>query len=392
MEGGRGVLLAAWGMLALGMAGAAAQQIPPDMPGQAQLSGEESHPTRTLPEPGAHWFYVLDLVFPHLIASKVYIYDGDNLDLLGMVNTGYTPNIVMAHDRSAFYAAETYWSHGTRGTRSDLVTVYDPRTLEITGEIPLPKGRFLVVTKKQNADLTSDGRYLLSFNMDPATSVSVVDVQEKKYVGEIETPGCGLVFPTGPTSFAMLCADGSFVKVSFDASAMATIEEGQPFFNSDEDPVFEHAALHRASGRAFFVSYDGFVYPVEFRDGSATVGERWKLQGEGEAGWRPGGWQLAAFHAATNRLFVLMHEGGRWTHKQAGAQVWVFDVAEKRKIHTVELAHHSISLAVTQDDRPLLAAVSEEATLEVFDATTYAHKAEREAVAESPYLLQVFGE
>ena len=79
-------------------------------------------------------------------------------------------------------------------------------------------------------------------------------------------------------------------------------------------------------------------------DGKPVVGERWKLQGEGEAGWRPGGWQLAAYHAPTDRLFVLMHEGGQWTHKQAGTEVWVYDAASGKRVQRVPLEHPSISL------------------------------------------------
>ena len=160
------------------------------------------------------------------------------------------------------------------------MTTYDAKTLDVTGEVILPEGRFLVVPKKHNAQLTTDGRYLLSFNMDPAFGLSLVDVQGAKYLGEIETGGCSLAFPTGPTSFAALCPDGSFAHVTFDAQGQAEIENGEPFFDSENDPVFEHAAMHRPGQKAFFVSYEGWVYPATL-DGMPEVGERWKLQGEG---------------------------------------------------------------------------------------------------------------
>ncbi len=62
---------------------------------------------------------------------------------------------MIARDNSAVYVAETYWSRGSRGDRTDVVTFYDSRTLEVTGEVLLPRGRFLVVTKKYNAGLTT---------------------------------------------------------------------------------------------------------------------------------------------------------------------------------------------------------------------------------------------
>jgi methylamine dehydrogenase heavy chain len=367
-----------------------AQQVPPTMPERAQLSGQEDHPTLVLPPPNPHWVLVQDLNFPFLVATKSYLLNGDDLKVLGMFNTGYVPNPVIAQDNSAIYVAETYWSRGSRGDRTDVLTFFDPSKLEATGEVQLQRGRFLVVTKKYNAGLTTDGRYLLSFNMDPSTSVSVVDVRERKYVGELETPGCAHVFPMGPTRFAMLCADGSFATINFGASAQAQVTDGQSFFDSDQDPVLEHPALHRASGKAFFISYEGWVYPVTFTGDTPAIGERFKL--EGAEGWRPGGWQLATYHAATNRLFVLMHEGDRWTHKQAGHEIWVYDVAGKKLLQRMVLPHHSISIAVTQDDQPLLFALSETADLTTFDATSYQQKADRSALGISPFNLSVFGE
>ena len=181
-----------------------------------------------------------------------------------MASAGYTANLVLSHDKSAFYIAETYWYRGTRGNRADVVTTYDARTLNVTGEVVLPEGRFLVVPKKHNAQLTTDGRYLLSFNMDPSFGLSLVDVQERRYVGEIETGGCSLALPTGPTQLRLVCPDGSFAHVDVRRrTGEAEIEYGEPFFNSENDPVFEHAALHRPAGKAFFVSYEGWVYPVD---------------------------------------------------------------------------------------------------------------------------------
>ncbi|MGH6910482.1 MAG: amine dehydrogenase large subunit, partial [Phenylobacterium sp.] len=283
--------------LAIGLAGAPCS---PRAQEQPALGTQEDHLTLVLPEPQPHWVYLLEPVFPVLIASKVWILDADTLDLKGMLTAGSFATMQLQQDKSELYVAETFWARGSRGDRTDVVTFYDPKTLEPTGEVKLP-GRFLVVPKKPNLNLTTDGRYLLSVNMDPSVSIDVIDVKARKYVGAIEAAGCNLTYPTGPTSFAMLCPDGSFTHVSFDGAGKATLENGQPFFDSENDPVFEHAAIHRPTAQAFFISYNGIVYPTRL-DGMPKVGARWQLQGSGEEGWRPGGWQLAAFHAATNRL------------------------------------------------------------------------------------------
>jgi methylamine dehydrogenase heavy chain len=89
---------------------------------------------------------------------------------------------------------------------------------------------------------------------------------------------------------------------------------------------------------------------------------------------------------------VLMHEGGPWTHKQAGEEVWVYDAASGRRVQRVPLEHGSISLAVSRDERPLLFALSETAAVQVYDATSYEHKGTKEEIGISPYLLYTFGE
>lgn len=382
-----------FGSLALGagliaFAGSAAAQVPEG----AQLPVAEEHDTVTLSEPQPHWVYIVEPVFPHLIVSKVWVVDGDSLEVVGMFNAGYTANLAIAPDAGQLYMAETFWSRGSRGERSDMVTTFDARTLEPQEEVILPEGRFLVVTKKYDAGLTTDGKHLLSFNMDPATAISVVDVEEQRYVGEVEVPGCALVFPHGPTRFSSICADGALLTVDFSDFENPEMTRGEPFFDAMGDPVFEHAAFSQQEAMAFFVSYGGTVYPVDFSGDTPEVGDSWSLLGEGDEGWLPGGWQLATYHPGSNRLFVQMHEGGPWTHKYSGEEVWVFDVESKERLQRIELEEPSISVMVTQDDQPLLFALTEAASLAVFDATSYEHSGDVEELGISPYLLYVTGE
>ena len=378
-------------LLGVAIAALAAVPVAAQVPEGATLGTQEAHPTRTLPEASPHWVYIMEPVFPYLVSSKVWIVDGDTLEYKGMASAGYVATMALAKDTSAFYVAETYWSRGARGDRTDVITTYDAKTLNVAGEVVLPKGRFLVVPKKYNLRLSDDGHYLYSFNMDPAFGLSLIDIKANKYLGEIETGGCSLAYPTGNNTVASLCPDGSFAHITIDGAGQASIEDGQPFFDSETDPVFEHAASSRSAKKAFFVSYEGWVYPVAM-DGKPVVGQRWKLQGQGEDGWRPGGWEIAAYHAATDRLFVLMHEGGPWTHKQAGAEVWVYEAATGKRLQRVPLEHHAASLAVTGDDQPLMFALTETASLQVFDATSYALKGVKEGIGISPFVLYTTGE
>lgn len=375
------------GLLAL--SGTALAQVPES----AQLPTAEEHTTTTLPEPSPHWAYIVDPIFPHLVATKVWIVDGDALDVVGMVNGGYLANATLAPDNSRFYVTETYWSRGTRGERSDMVTTYDARTLEPTGEVLLPEGRFLVVSKKYMAAVTPDGRYALSYNMAPATSVSVVDVENQAYVADIEIPGCALVYPMGPTRFASLCADGSFITVDFADPANPDITRGDPWFDAENDPVFEHPGFSQKEGKAYFVSYGGMVYPVDFTGEQPEVGEAWSLLAADEQGaWWPGGWQIASYHPGSQRLFVQMHEGGKWSHKDAASEIWVFDVEAQERVQRIELAQAAWSSMVTQDDQPLLFTLDGGGTTSVYDATTGEHRGDIGETGISPHLIVVTGE
>ena len=363
------------------------------VPDSAQLPTAEQHPTATLPEASPHWVYLLEPVFPHLIVTKVWIVDGDSLNVVGMINGGYAANLGLAQGATQLYMAETFWSRGSRGDRTDVVTTFDGRTLDPKGEVALPQGRFLVVPKKYDGALTTDGRYMLSFNMEPATSVSVVDVQNQKYLGEIETPGCGLIFPSAPRRFSMVCADGSLLTANFDEAGKAQLTRGEPFFDAENDPVFEHPGFSQQTGQALFVSYGGTVYPVDFAGDQPQIGEAWSLLSDEEKGkWWPGGWQLASYHPGSNRLFVQMHEGGKWSHKQPGQEIWVFDVNSKQRVQRIELEEPALSVMVSQDEEPLLFVLSEAASLSIFDATSYEHKGDVGDLGISPYLLYVAGE
>ncbi|MEZ4605731.1 MAG: amine dehydrogenase large subunit [Deinococcales bacterium] len=151
--------------------------------------------TEVLGEASPHWVWVVDVNFLGLTASKALLVDADSLKVLGSVSSGLTPNLEVSPDGSEFYVVETYYSKGTRGERQDLVAVYDGKTLSLKTEIEIP-AHFSVVSKRLTAAISSDGRFLAVFNMRPATSVSIVDLNNHSLVGEFETPCCYMLTPS----------------------------------------------------------------------------------------------------------------------------------------------------------------------------------------------------
>jgi len=358
----------------------------------AKLMGEQ-HAIARLSKPHPKRLYVLEPVFPHLIASKVWVIDGDRQELVGTMSAGYCANFAVAPDHSQLFTFDTYWSKGTRGTRTDLITFYDSQSLDITAEVELPKGRFLVVPKKQNAEITPDGRYLLSYNLAPSTSVSLIDVKEKKYKGDVELPGCGLVFPTAGNRLSSVCSDGTLLTVKWDESLKSTSNRTKPFFDAENDPVFEHAAFDKKAGKVHWITYEGKVIGADLSKDVPVLGKPWSILSDADKAenWRPGGWQLIATHRPTNRLFVLMHQGARWTHKTPGEEVWVFDATTGKRLSRIHLKEHAISIAVSQDAEPYLFTQTEKPSVVTYNVADGKEVGEM-AFGISPFLMFTDGD
>jgi methylamine dehydrogenase heavy chain len=382
-------------LLSLSLSGAAvlAQQRD-DLDSGAKLAVSEPHVTATLSPTHARRVFVLDVAFPAAEAARTYIVDGETGKLEGMFSQGYWPNFAISPDGTSLYAADTYFEKHTRGKRSDYLVFRDARTLAVQDDVLLPNGRFLVVSKKYNFGVTPDGRYGLSFNLAPRTAVSVVDLKARRYVGDIDIPGCGLIFPQAANRFTTLCADGSVATITFDEQLKATRTRVEKVFDSGNDPVFEHSGWDKPGHMLYLVSYSGTVYPLDLSAATAVKQAPWSLTSPEEraAGWKPGGWQVAHFHVATKRLFVLMHQGHEWTHKNLGTEVWVFDVKAGQRVQRISLAKPAQSIAVSQDASPLLYTIPDAAEIITYDVAGGKMRGTLENLGFSPVLLTVPGE
>src|SRR5262245_40864492 len=171
-----------------------------------------------VPERGnAHWLWLNDFAFAHLPDGRAYLVDADQGRMLGVLSTGFNyVGVLIPRDGSVIYSPETYFSRGTRGTRTDVITLYDPANLAPITEIVIPSKRASALPMQALQTLTDDDRFLLIYNFTPAQSVSVVDTRARKFVGELDTAGCGLIYPTGPRSFFSICSDGGFLSVTLD--------------------------------------------------------------------------------------------------------------------------------------------------------------------------------
>lgn len=288
----------------------------------------------------AHMVWLADPVL-----QRTALVDVDDGHLLGMLSTGFgMPSPLFSTARPEIYLPETYYSRGTRGERTDVLTVYAAETLAPLGEVVLPPKRAITATPVAHATLLDDQRFAVVWNATPATSVSVVDVWERHLVGELQTPGCSLVYSVGPRRFAMLCMDGSLLLVTLDESgAESARSRSEPFFDPTADPVTEKAV--RIGSRWLFVSFEGMLYDVDFAGDTPHVGEPWSMFSDEERAerWRIGGTQHLAVHRDSGRLYSLVHQGGPDSHKDPGSEVWVYDLASRRRVQRIEMRNPGLT-------------------------------------------------
>jgi methylamine dehydrogenase heavy chain len=343
------------------------------MPALAELPAEPVGVSEKLPATWPDtWIEAHDTNFYALSDGKVVIFDvaAENRNHKGSIPAGQFASFIASTTRPELYVAETYYSQRVRGTRNDVITIYDKTTLAPVAEIPLPGGkRGQYVTFKNTLQLLNDEQWLAVYNFSPAATVSLIDIAARKLIGEVSVAGCAMIYPTGTRNFMSLCSEGVMLVSALDENGGVAKQWRTPaFFNADEDPLFAMPAM---IGRtAYFPTYHGDVQPVDLSADEPKVLKRWPLVADDErkANWRPGGWQIATAHGS-GRLFVLMHpDGYDGSHKNGGPEVWVFDVATGKRIARHVLKNWGISIEVTSGEHPYLVVTNGDYQLDIYSA------------------------
>jgi methylamine dehydrogenase heavy chain len=293
------------------------------------------HPSvARLPAPAPHWLWVPDRLLGHSL-----LFDGDSGDVLGMIDSPglLTPQApLVSTERGEIYSVDVGYARGLRGERIDFLTIYDLGTLAYKDEILFPT-RAATGNTSIAYSAAIGPRFLAVFNQFPATSVSILDLDARRFVEEIGISGCSGIYPIDDHRFATLCGDGTAVVIELDANGhKKALIQSAKFFDTIEDPIF--TAGGRNDRRWTFVSFGGMVHTIDFAGREPRNLPAWSLLGEqaDRSDWRPGGLQLVALHAPTNRFYVVMHEGGPGSHKDAGPEVWAYDLDAQKRIARIE--------------------------------------------------------
>lgn len=323
--------------------------------------GAEESEVRSLPPLSTDWFFIR----ARFNSDGSAIHDATTGKMVGLVNTSRWSDLAFDPARKAYYVSETIWSKGNRGTRQDMVSVYDATSLKLQAEIPLP-GRLIIGAQLNNFAISPDGKTGYVYNLTPASSLLLVDLAKRKFVREVDLPGCAGLMPID-TGVVALCSDGSLASLELGAcqgKAKAPVDKitrSEVFFAPTTDPIFDSFAYSVPRREAVMISYTGQIYTAKI-SAKPSVAAPFSIQqaaglraGSGaplDINWFPGGFQPLAWHRASNHAYVLMHKGEYWTQKEAGTEIWDVDLTAKKVVKRFKLPEEAGIIEVTQSAHP----------------------------------------
>ncbi len=324
-----------------------------------------------MPAPDEHWFAARG-------NNISYLVDGDTGTVMGTLTLSmFTPAIRPHLETGRIFSYGSYYSRTYYGERTDVVLTYDSKSLKPVSEVIIP-AKSAGIGHSGMIGLINN-RFIGVWNITPAMSVSIVDIDEQKFIGEISTAGCAAVYPIA-AGFLMPCGDGTlrYIELGTDGRETRRVAS-ESFFSIDEDPIYDYA-VPTATGW-LFVTLDGVVYEAGWDGTSITVSKPWKILTDEdlEQEWRIGGRQPFAYNAPTNMLVTLMHKGGgQETFEDAGTEVWAFSTKSKRRGYRLKLPVEAgeeplkaSGVQLTADAEPLLIiSPDNDKTLRIYDAVT----------------------
>ena len=139
----------------------------------------------------------------------------------------------------------------------------------------------------------------------------------------------------------------------------------EPVFDAEDDPIFE--SVGRLGDKAYFPTFQGQVMTLDVSGDEIKVDGFWWLTEEDERSWRPGGMKPIAIDAAGRGYFLMNPEGKEGSHKDGGAEVWVYDLANQTRIDRIELNTWGLSLGTAgSTENALLLVTNAEMAVDVY--------------------------
>lgn len=336
--------------------------VPPELPAETLVSAPIAASAKER-------VYVADIAIAHISDGRIRVFDARNGKFLGMVSTAYAGNFTVSNGADELYVATTHLSRSTRGDRADVLEVYDTASLGFKYEVLLPPKRAQALNYRGLVRASGNGRFVFVQNATPATSVTVVDLAQRKVTTEVPTPGCWGIMPAAGhgSRFSMLCGDGKVATVTLDDQGQVSDRQvSDKLFDADADAWFMHG--EQIGDRYWFISFKGTLTELDLGGAVAAVkGSRALVDAAGQrAGWRPGGYQPFAVDPSGRWMVAAMHDkGSEGSHKRPAKQLWVFDLVSGKRTAAVP-GHGSVSLTFSRSGQRLHALNGETGAMNVW--------------------------
>ncbi|MPY22361.1 methylamine dehydrogenase [Shewanella psychropiezotolerans] len=318
------------------------------------------------------WMFVDETSFTNMFGGKMILLDvaetRHSKRIKGTADKNLMGNFIQAKTRPEFYIMESFHTRGARGPLTDVLTIYNKTTMAVIKELVWKDRRLQALPRRNAMALSADEKFLYVANFSPAGSFTVVELNSKKIIETIETPGCVLTFSTGIRSISSLCSNGGMLTTVIDEKGhLKSRHRLKPFFDTDKSPIFERPAI--IDGIAYFPSFDGLLHELNLSGKVAKHITSWSLLNEQERkqNWRPGGLALNDSDEQ-GLMYIIMHSDGHdGTQTQGGSQVWIFDVRAKKRIKVIDIPNWAVSIALTRGIKPLLVVTNGELNLDIYN-------------------------
>lgn len=340
----------------------------------AELAPEKIPKSLSLPDnyPDS-WVFVHDTHYWGSSIGKFIVLDvgAKSKQYKGVLQGALNASFTESPRRNELYVAESLYSRGTYGERTDLLVVYEKEHLSPIAEIELPGNkRAVMVSHKGLLQMTHDERFALVFNFTPGASVTVVDMDKRQVVNEVPIPGCSLIYPSGERGFSTLCANGTLASLTLSEQGEVLKETVSEHFNDIENNVLFMAPAV-IDGVAYFPSALGDVQAIDMAEKTPDILPLWPLISPGERtqSWRTADGQSVAADDQ-GRLYVRVRkvkEDG--SHLPGSSEIWVFDVNSRKRVKRLTLKKEGYAIEITRGKHPLLVALSADG-IDVYEAET----------------------
>lgn len=271
--------------------------------------------------------------------DTMYLVDTRTGEVGGTLSVSrFSPAIAPHMDAGRIYSYGSYYSRRNYGDLTNVMLIYDAATASPIGEVELPELP-AGIGHPGMMGLMND-KFVGIWNISPATTVSVIDIETETLAGVVPMPSCSGIYPEGQ-GWISVCGDGTALYTELnDSGEVSRRIQSRPFFEVAADPVYDYSVP--AVDGWMFMSFDGLLRKVSLNTEtlSLDVSEPYDINPENDGiadvnnvmppkddHWRIGGYQPFAYHDSEALLVTLMHEGGgQETFEKSGTEVWVYNM------------------------------------------------------------------